>query len=193
MPRGQRTFVAFDLSPEVCARGAELIRLLKQADAPVSWVAPHQFHVTLKFLGDVDVLDTVEICAAVSAAVASLPPFDYEVRGAGAFPDPHRPRTIWLGITADGDALQKLYAAVDQCLTNLGFRGDVRRYQPHVTLGRVKGTDPESFARLAALLAEHHDFFGGAGDVAEVVVYASTLERSGPSYQPLARADLGGR
>ena len=193
MRRSLRTFIAIEVSPEVATGASELIQRLSPAAAPVNWVAPQNLHITLKFLGDLDMLDTIDVCKAVNAAVAHLPPFDYQVSQAGAFPDVQRPRTIWLGIDAADDALQHLHDAVDDALRSLGFRAAARRFQPHLTLGRVKGSDPASFTRLADLLDENRDYFAGAGDVSEVVVFSSSLERHGPTYEELSRGELGGR
>ena len=55
-------------------------------------------HLTLKFLGDVPDTETPDICRVVAAAAAEFEPFEIICRGAGAFPDIHRPQTLWIGI-----------------------------------------------------------------------------------------------
>ncbi len=91
-----RTFVAVDLPGEVKQLAGQLIERLRPTTANVKWVTPDQMHWTLKFLGDVDLVDVNGICANVAAAVAPFEPFDVEVWGAGAFPDLANPRTVWL-------------------------------------------------------------------------------------------------
>ena len=81
-----RTFVAVELPGEVKQLAAQLIERLRIASADVRWVHPDQMHWTLKFLGEVDLVDVNGICHAVAEAVAPLAPFDIDVRGAGAFP-----------------------------------------------------------------------------------------------------------
>ena len=46
-----RTFIAVEVSEAVRARAAELISRLR-GETKVSWVAPANMHITLKFLGD---------------------------------------------------------------------------------------------------------------------------------------------
>ena len=81
--------------------------------------------------------------------------------------------------------------AIEKALKPLGFRGEDRKFTPHLTLGRVVGRgrpDP----RLTAVLQEHVDFDGGSMLVDEVTVFGSTLGPGGPTYHVLGRAPLTG-
>ncbi|HUY89664.1 MAG TPA: RNA 2',3'-cyclic phosphodiesterase [Pirellulales bacterium] len=192
MNRTVRTFVAVEISPEIRARAAQLISRLNPTAAKVRWVEPHNMHLTLKFLGDVDLLELPELCQAVSDAVADLPPFEIEARGAGVFPDLRNPRTVWLGIGRGADEMIELHAAVERALTGLGFRREQRRFRPHLTLGRVRGAGPGN-QELAERVAEHADFAGGVASVEAIVVFSSELGRDGPTHEALATAALNGR
>lgn len=192
MNRNVRTFVAVEISSEMRLRAGQLIDRLSSTAAKVRWVEPHNLHFTLKFLGDVDLLDIPQLCEAVTGAVAELPPFEIEALGAGAFPDLHNPRTVWLGVGRGTEAMVELHDAVERALTTLGFRREQRRYRPHVTLGRVRGAGPANL-ELAERLAKLADFPGGIASIEEVVVFSSELGRDGPSYEVLASAPLGGR
>ena len=192
MNRTVRTFVAVEISSEIRTRAAQLMARLNTTSAKVRWVEPHNMHLTLKFLGDVDLLEIPELCQAVSDAVANLPPFEIEARGAGVFPDLHSPRTVWLGIGRGTDEMVELHAAVERGLTGLGFRRDQRRFRPHLTLGRVRGTGPGN-RDLAERVAEQADFAGGVASVEAVVVFSSELGRDGPTHEALATAMLNGK
>lgn len=192
MNRTVRTFVAVEISSEIRTRAAQLMAKLNSTAAKVRWVEPHNLHLTLKFLGDVDLLEIPELCQAVTDAVADLPPFEIEARGAGVFPDLSNPRTVWLGIGRGTDEMVELHAAVERSLTGLGFRRDQRRFRPHLTIGRVRGAGPGN-SELAERVAEQADFSGGVASVEEVVVFSSELGREGPTYEMLATAALNGR
>jgi 2'-5' RNA ligase len=186
-----RTFVAVETSGEVQSRAAELIRRLRVVDAKVSWVLPANMHITLKFLGDQPDDAVAEICQAVQEGAAGVAPFEFLCRGAGAFPDLRRPRTLWLGVQGGLDEFVELHTAIDAALARRRFPKDRRGFRPHLTLGRVRqvGSDGEQMVRL---LQEHEQFEGGVTAVDEVVVFASELTRSGPQYEVLARAPLAG-
>jgi 2'-5' RNA ligase len=183
-----RAFIAVAASPDIRRAALKLADQLRHAAGEVKWVAPENLHWTLQFLGDVEQLEIPAVCTAVSTAVAELESFDLEARGAGAFPAADRPRTLWLGAGAGAQAMVALHGAIQKKLDRLGYRGERRRYVPHITLGRAgrKGP-PRPLIRELAALAEYD---GGSMLVDEVTVYASRLGPEGPTYEVLARAPL---
>jgi len=186
-----RVFIAVPVGDSVRARASELIGTLSGTTAKVKWVDPHQLHLTLKFLGDVPQRDVADVCRAASRGAQAIEPFDLEIRGAGAFPHAARPRTVWLGAAAGADRMIALYDSIETTLAELGFRKEHRRFQPHLTLGRVLGAGP-SIAELGTLLGQHADFSAGMTVVDEAAVYASTLTPAGPIYELLGAAPLKG-
>jgi 2'-5' RNA ligase len=186
-----RTFVAVESSEAVRRRAVELIRTLDAAGADVKWVEPQNMHLTLKFLGDVPEPDVPGVCQAVQEAVAGVRPFDMQVHSAGAFPSAGRPRAVWLGAAGGAEAMIALQAAVDKALRKLGFPKEHRRFEPHLTIGRVRGGGP-AVAELGRLLRPLSDFDAGQFRVAETVVFASHLTPKGATYETLGRAALGG-
>ncbi|HEY5311149.1 MAG TPA: RNA 2',3'-cyclic phosphodiesterase, partial [Pirellulales bacterium] len=169
-----------------------LIAELAATSANVKWVEPENLHFTLKFLGDVPLLEVPDICTALADAVSDLPPFDVQARGAGAFPTLERPRTLWLGVDGGADAMREVHAAVERGLAPYGFRREQRRFRPHLTIGRVRNSSAAGIQDLAERLAACREFIGGITDVAEVVVFASEQGRNGPKYEPLSHASLNG-
>ncbi len=185
-----RAFVAVEAPPEIQARAAQLIARLRSTPAKVHWAKPDQMHWTLKFLGDVKLLEAARICEAVAAAVAEVKPFDIEAVGVGAFPDIHRPRTIWLGAGEGSEAMIALQEAIEARLAEIGFRPEARRYRPHLTLGRVRGQS--GLAELSERIAAEAGFDGGLTTIYETAVMSSDLTREGPVYHSLGHAELGG-
>jgi len=191
MARKTRTFVAVAASSEVRGRAGQAIDRLRTIAENVKWVAQENLHWTLQFLGDVDDAELVEVCRRVVDTAARHKPFFLSGEGVSAFPTSSRPRTLWLGAGQGSDALCELQSAIEQSLAELGFRGERRKFVPHLTLGRV-GRGSHGGQPLAARLAELAAFEGGAMSVEEVTVFASQLERDGPTYLTLARAPLSG-
>ena len=191
MPDIVRTFIAVEIPGEVKNRASQLIAQLRTAPANVKWVAPRHMHWTLKFLGDVDLLDTPKICQAVARAVEPLAPFDVEARGAGAFPDASRPRTVWIGVGAGGEQMIELHDAIEHELAPLGYRPENRRFRPHLTIGRVRNS-PTGIDELGRLIEQHATFASGLSTVYEVLIVSSELGHDGPTYELLGHADLKG-
>jgi 2'-5' RNA ligase len=184
-----RSFVAVDLSPEVIRRAQGLIDVLRAAGSDTKWVSPQNMHLTLQFLGDVPPAKIATVCAAVAQAAQTHAPLAIAVQGAGAFPQASRPRTVWLGVGDGRPALNALQQAIEASLAQLGFRPEDRDFHPHLTLGRVRGGGP-SVRELARLLSAQRDYDAGTCSIESVAVYASHLDRSGPTYEELGRAPL---
>lgn len=184
-----RTFIAVEAPGEIVARASKLVAQLQAAGADVKWVEPENMHFTLKFLGGVRDRDLGEVCLALSQATRDLKPFEIDVRGAGAFPDVARPRTLWLGVGAGGDEFNTLFTALEDKLADLGYRQEGRRFQPHLTLGRVRNSSPGS-RELAGILRELAEFEAGPMYVDEVVLFSSEHGRDGPLYEAISHAEL---
>ena len=190
MKKTLRTFVAVELSGPVRARAEELIAALDGTAAQVKWVEPHNLHITLKFLGDVHERAIIDVCRAVAQGAAEVEPFDLQLRGAGAFPNAARPRTVWLGAAEGTPEMVVLHDRVEAELAKLGFRKEHRRFQTHLTIGRVRGGGP-GIAQLGERLQQHADFPAGRMTVDKLTVFASTLTPAGSIYDVLGTARLG--
>ena len=186
-----RTFVAVEIPLEVKDRANRMIGKLRDAPAKVKWVAPAHMHWTLKFLGDVGLLEIPPVCEAIRRAVEPLAAFSVEVRGAGAFPDVRRPRTVWIGTGQGSEQMIELHDAIEFELAKLGYRSENRRFRPHLTIGRVRQS-PGGIGELGRLLEKHADFDGGLSHVDDVVVFSSVLGPDGPTHAPLCHAELKG-
>ena len=185
-----RTFIAVETSPEVRSHTGRMIERLRRAGATVKWVDTSNIHLTLKFLGDVAADEIPGVCQAVTDAVSDLGAFEVQCRGAGAFPDTSRPRTVWIGVEEGEQQMVALHEAVDVALERPGFRRERRRFHPHLTIGRLRHGGG-SMRELGRLIDEHSGFEAGRMRVEQAVVFSSELTREGPIYTVLSRAGLG--
>jgi 2'-5' RNA ligase len=192
MPPLVRTFIAVELTPGVRSRARQLMDRFRASGENVRWVEPDNLHLTLSFLGEVDVLEIPEICTTTKQAVGDFEPFDIDVRGVGAFPDLQRPRTIWIGVTEGAEEMIALHDSLEKGLAKLGYRPENRRYRPHLTLGRVKHS-PQGIGELGTLIQQNQDYQADTMSVCEVMVFSSRLDRHGPEYEPLGTIELAGR
>ena len=132
-----RLFIALNLPEREKDRIHRTVRRLKEARAPVRWVDPVNYHVTLAFLGEVPLERVGPVRDALNRVASKTRGFTMELKGIGAFPTLRRPRVIWLGIKASS-RLRRLDRDLERALGPIGFEGDGRAFHPHVTLGRVK-------------------------------------------------------
>ena len=186
-----RTFIAIAPSEEVVERAERAITRLRRLASNVKWVERHHLHWTMHFLGEIEDQEVYEVCRAAERAASRCAPFSVSAYGIGAFPSATRPRTLWVGAPDDGHRMSALHAELEQELAPLGFRGERRKFVPHLTLGRAGRTlRPAETAALRSELGKLQDFEGGAQAVDELTVYASRLRREGPEYAVLATISL---
>jgi 2'-5' RNA ligase len=184
-----RTFIAVDLGKPIRDRLTALQETLVRTGTEVKWVEPENLHVTLLFLGEVDDREVHRVCQLVTDGVKDQPAFAMTVERVGCFPNPRRPRVIWVGVGEGVQPLCTLHDGLEEPLMDLGYRREERRYTPHITLGRVKSDRPTD--KLAAALAKHAGWKGGETMVREILVMSSELTPQGPIYTVLSRAPLG--
>ena len=98
---------------------------------------PENVHLTLKFIGDVPEVKLDGITEALVVAAEGHPPFEIEIAGLGAFPNPRRTKVLWAGVGSGSERLKALASDVERCLASLGFERESRPFIPHFTLGRA--------------------------------------------------------
>jgi RNA 2',3'-cyclic 3'-phosphodiesterase len=192
MPQTIRTFIAVEMDAQIRRGAQRLVDKFRATGAGVSWGAPENMHLTLKFLGDVSVDDVTHVCQAVREAVSDVAPFSLQIRGAGAFPDLRRPRVFWLGAGDGQQAMATLAERIESALSDLGFAREGRPFQSHLTLGRVRRGGAE-MAALARLVEQNAAVDLGQTPIDEVVVFSSELKPTGAVYAALDRVRLGSR
>jgi 2'-5' RNA ligase len=186
-----RTFIAVDIGKSIRDKVVALQESLARTGTEVKWVEPENLHVSLLFLGEVDLRDVPEVCRSVAECCRRHVPFSLSVETAGCFPNARRPRVLWVGVGEGTQELCALHDALEPPLLALGcYRREERRYTPHITLGRVKSDRPTE--KLAQALARQTGWQGGVVAVREVLVLSSELTPQGPIYTVLSRTKLEG-
>ncbi|MEZ4414180.1 MAG: RNA 2',3'-cyclic phosphodiesterase [Gemmatimonadota bacterium] len=130
-----RLFVAINLSQADQRKIADATEGLRAASYPLRWLDPDTYHLTLKFLGNVDPLRVTEISERLDRIGAGNGSFTLECKGFGAFPTIRKPRILWLGVDPS-PALRCLKQDLEWSLGELGFERETRAFHPHVTLAR---------------------------------------------------------
>ncbi len=119
-------------------------------------------------------------------------PFNLEVGGLGVFPGPRAPRVAWLAVLGDLGALAACQRKVEAATIPLGFPGENRPFQPHLTLGRVRETaTPEQRAAIGALPATWPSATSRSFPVTAVSLMQSHLGPGGARYSRLAEIPFG--
>ena len=178
----------------------------------VRWVRPENFHVTLRFLGEIPRSSVLAVAECAVDAIAAAPdahePFEMRLGEVGAFPSLRRPRVVVLGVTPP-EPLQALADSLERGIENAGLRDsadhpahsgstpsthaaepshrDPERKHPlraHLTLGRVRR------GRRAPSLESPCRADPAPTRVEEIALLRSELGREGARYTRLERIPL---
>ena len=189
-----RLFIAVAPGTEARDRLRNMIQELRAAHPQARWVKAEQAHLTLAFLGDVDVVRMKDIKDAMSVSVQRRSKFRMAFGGAGAFPSWKNPRVIWLGLAEGGDSLSKLACALRGELEQRRFSLEDRKFHPHLTLCRLGDrTDSDKVRAMrsdAERLSEPEAWRSVAMRVEEVELLSSRLTPGGPVYDVVHRQKL---
>jgi 2'-5' RNA ligase len=178
-----RAFVAAELPRDLQGRAAAVQERLKAARADVKWVESERLHLTLKFLGQVEVSAVGPIIDAIRSVTSGRAAVRLALAGVGAFPQVRAPRVIWVGVRDEARALTELQVQLDVRLEPLGFRREERSFAPHLTLGRVRGLARRE--QLALALASMSAEPLGEMLVDRIALMQSDLRPEGPHYTVL--------
>src|SRR5947199_4392979 len=109
-----RTCIAVDVSPFTRDRLVGLQETLAAAAGTrVKWVEPENLHVTLLFLGEVDEREVPAVCRVVAEQTQQHPVFPMSIEKVGCFPNPRRPRVLWIGVGAGTQEICALHDALE--------------------------------------------------------------------------------
>jgi 2'-5' RNA ligase len=191
-----RAFIAIPLPHPLLDRLSALQRQLESQipSRSVRWVRVEGIHLTLKFLGDTPTEKLPDIKRALTAVARHAPACTFTVGELGCFPNPRRPRVVWVGVQEPAGRLAALQDAIEEVMAPLGYPPEGRGFTPHLTLGRVRpgarrdevsrvgevvsGTTVESLAEVSA------DHFA---------LIRSVLKPTGAEYTTLEEFPLHGR
>lgn len=185
-----RLFIAIPVTDAVKDHAASVRTELEQNRPDVKWVDKTNYHLTLKFLGEVASTSLGAIKKTLKTVAESCPGFILKTGGLGFFPARGRPRVIWLGVFGEMDKADFLGERVDAYLTEFGFDPEKKR-SFHLTLGRIRSDMGLAELQLRAAginkRSEQHNL-----TVDQFMLMESKLSPRGPHYTVLESYKLEG-
>lgn len=135
-------FIAINLDWKIkdyLANIQEDIRKFKDAQLKMKSVESKNLHISIKFLGDLNSLEIEKTLLALQKISFQFHPFEIDIsKRIGVFPNPKRPRVIWIGIEKGFDKVKKIYHDLEKELREESFYRYDKIFTAHITLGRVK-------------------------------------------------------
>lgn len=178
-----RLFIGLDFPVEI----RERLSVMRGGVPGARWTAPDNFHLTLRFVGDVSE-DAADDCRDAFLGLHGRA-FDLTLSGVGLFGDGGRPRVLWAGVERS-EPLLHLHAIVESAMVRAGFDPDPRKYAPHITLARLNRSNSD---RVGRFLEEWGAFRAGPMRMERITLYQSLSMEGGPLYRPVERLQLDNR
>lgn len=193
-PEHFRLFVAVTLPEAVKGVILEVQREFRNSllDADIRWTRPDQFHLTLRFLGNVDSSRVADLTNALLTACRGFPALNLHAEGIGCFPNARSPRVLWIGVDDTSQRLAPLQAAVQAATLDFTAEEPEKRFTGHLTLARIKRIRPKEARRVEELVGRNGGRFFGRWTANAVELIRSELSAQGARYTTLVDAGLGG-
>lgn len=167
-----RLFIAFDVSDEIKSYLSGLQKQLPESNSNLAM----EFHLTLKFLGDVDEKQVPEIISSLKKIKFSK--FTARTGSLGVFPSEKSVRVVWIGLEPE-KAITKLQKSISSVLPDFA---DDREFHPHITLSRIKFVQNKSsfVKKLKSIKTKEIEF-----EVDSFQLIKSNLAPTGPVHEVL--------
>jgi len=175
----QRLFVGLEIPDELRDR----LAMIQSGVHGARWVPRENFHITLRFVGEVDEAQARDFAHDLDRVRA--PSFELTLSGAGHFEANRRVRQLWIGVERN-DALSALHDRIDALATR-AVGPDNQRFRPHVTVARLNGAQPDTVRHW---LAANSLFRAIPFAVERFVLFSSFLGKSAAIYREEAEYPL---
>jgi 2'-5' RNA ligase len=166
-----RLFTGIEIPPGV----AQALDMLRGGLPGARWIDRENYHVTLRFIGDVD--ETAAREAASVLGQIRRPPFDLHFEGLASFGG-RKPRAVIANVAPE-PALLELQAEQERLMRRIGLAPEARKYTPHVTLARLRTS---SSLDVADYLSARGYFRTAPFRVAQFVLFSSRASTGGGPY-----------
>lgn len=151
------------------------LSLLRGGLPGARWIEPENYHITLRFIGDIDEPTADEVADALMRV--DRRPFEVALQGLGSFGS-KKPHALFAAVKKSS-ALSELQGEHERIMQRIGLEPERRKFTPHVTLARLKGAGETDIASYLALRA---NFSTPPFPVGRFVLLSSKASRGGGPY-----------
>jgi 2'-5' RNA ligase len=160
---------------EIPATTVFALSLLRGGLPGARWIDPDNYHITLRFIGDIDARTADEVGRALMRV--DRPSFEVSVSGLDALGG-NKPHSIVACVRAS-PALKELQAEHERIMQRIGLEPERRKFRPHVTLARIRAANARDAATYLALRG---DFSTAPFEAGRFVLLSSRDSKGGGPY-----------
>ncbi len=179
-----RTFIAVEIPEDLKSKLMHISGILERGGLiKGTFVSKENFHLTLKFLGDLPGEDLEKITNKLNGI--NFKKFEAKVDKIGVFPSEEYVKVVWIGVISP--ELESLSKKINESLSEIGFPQDVGKFENHLTIARVKSiVNKASFKEKLKNLNVKNEKFS----IENFHLIKSELTPKGPIYRKIASFNL---
>jgi RNA 2',3'-cyclic 3'-phosphodiesterase len=166
-----RLFTGVEIPSDV----GQLLAMLRGGLPGARWITPDNYHLTLRFIGDVDDVIAHEVASLLGRVKRGA--FDLHLEGLTSFGG-RKPRAV-VATVAPAQALLEVQSEHERLMQRIGLEPEGRKYTPHVTLARLRDSSSRD---VAEFLAARGYFRTAAFPVSRFVLFSSRNSVGGGPY-----------
>ncbi|MBO0346757.1 RNA 2',3'-cyclic phosphodiesterase [Roseibium limicola] len=160
---------------ELPAQTGMMLSMLRGGLKGARWIDPENYHITLRFIGDIDDRTADEVVNALDRIRRD--PIEIQLNGLGAFGN-GKPHAVWARVQPLA-ALAELQAEQERILQRLYLPPERRKFMPHVTVARCRSSTSEEVARW---LSERGNFQAPTFTAGRFVLFSAKSSVGGGPY-----------
>ncbi|NOX86923.1 MAG: RNA 2',3'-cyclic phosphodiesterase [Chlorobi bacterium] len=180
----RRLFAAIKITPDENFLKIYYNLIKKLSNDSIKWVEPQNFHLTLKFFGEIPEDKVNIICRELDFITPSFSPFNLHIQKTGVFGSRYNPKVIWFGIR-DSSYLTVLAEKILTKMDEAGFARDRQNFIPHLTVGRIRRLSDKQHFQKTIKRFEKADLMEIG--INEIYLYESHLKPEGPVYETVEK------
>ncbi|MFW6281595.1 MAG: RNA 2',3'-cyclic phosphodiesterase [bacterium] len=181
-----RTFIAINIPERSKDLIENKINLIKQeVKQDIKWVKKENWHITLKFLGEIRKNKVNNIKQRLSLLKFNNYKFPIKFQGINAFPDLNHPKVLFVKINQGYNCLTEIYQKIESQMEKEGFSPEDRKYTPHLTIARSrKNTDLKKLSNVYNKFTDKY-FINVFMKAVKISLMKSELYPEGPKYKKI--------
>jgi len=187
-----RSFIALELPSSIQSEIIWQTTILREhyPNPIIRWVKQGNIHLTLKFLGDISETDIEFLAKSLAHEASQVDQFSISFTNLGIFPNPKKPRIIWIGINSPA-SLGEFQSKIEALTSRNGIQIEPRPFSPHITLGRIAKN--HSMLNIENLIVDIGSINVSDIDMVNICaikIFKSDLKPDGPVYTAIHNIPL---
>lgn len=158
----------------------EAKNLVQKLQTEVRLIAPEALHLTVKFIGNVDETQLIDVTTAFHKATDKLPSASLPIRQFKLFPSHRQPRVVAAAVERSPE-LDYIFQFFNHGFSDLGIVAEGRSFKPHITVARARRWQQETIFTVPVQLIE---------PITSVSLVHSQLTPKGAKYNTLSSVAL---